>query len=344
VRIYAICLTLFTLVAVLTSVRPSIVFASQAGVVFWEFASVTINCTDSRMIVVCGVYSTNGSLVHFPSGVNLNNADLANVTVLWLAFADNASTLTYQFNNTEGSAARAVTDVETPGLSSAFQTAFAWNSTNASNGIANVTYTAPGKQNLTQHAEYLISQCLASGLGGFSPTLLPFSSQPEATIQVLAMKNSGTLNWTWGVGAGYSTNVATGSGDHLIDLLSLLGRNSIAPSPYSSVGGYYESSVDVLVVSNTSESFVSCQPTKTNNVVQRGWYVYPSPTSPVILEASFSFGNDASSVSPLTFTFAGAVTSEFPEVLPTVLLMATVTTALLTKKILRDKSACQHAR
>ena len=299
-------LLLFALLTAATSVHPSTVSAAGVNIVYWESASVAINCTDSSAIVTSMVDSTNASLVHFPNGVNMTSANLANVTMLMLTFVNNASTLEYWVS--KGSNASQIADAETPTLTSAFNTSFTLNSTSTGGPLkANVTYNGPGKQNLTQYTEYLMTQCLASNLGGFSLTFLPLSLQPNAMVVAIAETINGKFNWTYGMGVSYPTGIVTGSGDHLIDVLALLKLNSIAPSPYASFGGYYQSSIALVVFSNTTESFVSCQPAQTSNILQRGWYILPSVPPPARLETSFSFGNDASSVSQLTFTFGSIV-------------------------------------
>jgi len=329
----SIFLLFLVLVAAVACIRPFTVNAAVVSMVFWESATVNINCTSSHVIIISTVSSINASLVHFPSGVDMSKANLVNITMLLLTFTNNASTLMYQFNNTQGSSARAIADEETVTLASAFETTFAWESTEESSGKANVTYSGPGKQNLTQFTEYLAAQCLASDLGGFSLTFLPFSHESDALTAVAAAKSSGELNWMYEMAASYTTSIVTGSGNHFIDVLGLLKLDSVAPSPYASFGGYYQSSIALIVTSDTTVSFVSCQPANTSNLLQRGWYIYPSVPPPARLGASFSFGNDASSVSPLTFTFGGIVISEFPQVFPTVFLMVAIAAMLLTKRI-----------
>jgi hypothetical protein len=273
-----------------------------------EGATVVVNCTDSSVIVEAGVASTDASLVHFPTGVNMTSPDLANVTMLTLTFANNASTLQYWI--TGHSNVTQIADMETPILASAFNTSFSSNSTNIGGLLkashpANVTYICAGKQNLTQYTGNLMAQCLASNVGGFSLAFLPLSLQPGATLVAGAEKVNGSLNWTWGMGVSYATNAITGSGDHTIDFLALLRMNSIAPSPYASFEGLYQSSISLLVFSNTTESFVSCQPGQVT-FLQRGWIIMPH-AAPARLEATFTFWTDSSPVNTLTLTFGGIV-------------------------------------
>lgn len=335
---HSVFLLFLVLVTAVPCVHPFTVDAAVASMVFWESASVSINCTSSSVIVISMVNSVNASLVHFPSGVDMSSANLVNVTMLLLTFTSKTSTLMYQFNNTQGSSARVIADAENVTLTTAFQTTFTWNSTKESSGKANVTYNGPGKQNLTQYTGYLMAHCLASDLGGFSLTFLPFSHGSNAQIAVAAAKNSGGFNWTYEMAASHTTNIATGSGDHFIDVLALLKLDSVAPSPYASYEGYYQSSVALIVRSNTTLPFVSCQPARIYNLLQRGWYIYPTAPPRVLLGASFSFGNSPASVSPLTFTFSGIVIPEFPQMLLIVFLMMTIAVMQLTKRI-RGKHA-----
>lgn len=279
---------------------------------FVEVASVQVNCTSAEESVYSLVIAQpqNSSLVHFPSGIDMNNQSLANLTWIILVFASNSSTLIYQFNTTDAATAETIADGETPSIGITFQTAFNWSSTVDGGGNTNVTYSGLGKQNLTQYTEGVMSQCLASDLGGFSLTFLPMSQEPNASATVLAMKNSGSFNWTYSMGTYYTTSFSTGAGDHLVDVLSLLKVDSIAPSPYASFGGSYISSIVLDIVSNTTESFISCEPADTPDLLLRGWHIV-TPLPPAVLVASLSFGNNSSPISLLTFTFGGTVVPEF---------------------------------
>jgi hypothetical protein len=278
------------------------------------------------------VNSINASLVHFPSEVDMSNPNLENVTMLLLTFANDTSKLMYQFNNTHGSNAKAVADIETSTLNTAFQTTFTWVSTQESSGNANVTYNGAGKQNLTQFTEYLSAHCLASDLGGFSLTFLPFSHESDALIAVGAAKNSGGFDWAYQMAITYTTGIAAGSGNHFVDVLALLKLGSVAPSSYSLYGGYYQSIIVLTVASETSGSFVSCQPARVYQTTQRGWLIYP-PSPPFRVRGIFSFGSSISSVNILTLTFNAIVIPELPKMLTTVFLLITIPVMLLAKRI-----------
>jgi len=297
-----------------------------------ENASVYVNCTTASANVNSQIQSKNTSLVHFPSGVDMSNPNLVNITTLWLAFTTAYSYLSYEFNGTTVTTARSISDEVTPTLEGAFQTIFTWNSTDESGGTAKINYIGLGKQNLTQYTEGLMSLCLASDLEGFSLTFLPISHKPDALEGVLASKDSGSFDWTYYVTAGYLTSVSTGSGNHMIDILALLSVNSIAPSPYANAGSLYNSRIAVYIVSDEPVSFEACQPEEAPPS-SRGWFIYPNPPLHN-LTAMFNFGNDISPVSPLTFTFGGEVVPEFPSFLILPLLMAAT---LLAVMIIRRK-------
>jgi hypothetical protein len=324
---------LFPVLAVaLACAQPFAANAATATVMFWENVSISIDCTNSQVAVMSMVNSVNASLVHFPSEVDMNNPNLENVTMLLLTFANDTSKLMVQLNNTQGSNARAIADMETPTLNTAFQTTFTWASTVESGGIANVTYNGAGKQNLTQFTGYLSAHCLSSGLEGFSLTFLPFSHESDALIVVGAAKNSGGFEWAYQTAITYTTSIAAGSGSHFVDVLGLLKLESVAPSLYAIYGGYYQSSITLTVASKTSGSFVSCQPARVYQTTQRGWFIYP-PNPPLRVIGVFSFGNSASSVNVLTFTFNATVIPEFPQMFPTAFLLLTIVALLLGKRI-----------
>ena len=296
-----------------------------------ETINVNVNCTTATVITNSMITSSNTSFIHAPPGLDMNETKLENITTIGIEVSTVQSLLVYVFNNTDAVTARTITDNVTSSIADAFNiTSFTWNSTGTSNTYVNITYTGPGKENLTAYTEWLMSQCLASDLEGFSSTFLPMTSKPTAFVGVSAFKESGSFNWTYSMMTQYSTNIPTGSDNHLIDILNLLNVSSLAPSPYANAGGMYTSMVNLQVLSNETVSCVSCQPGLANPPSQpKGWYPNPSQP-PNTLIYYFTFANDPTPVETLTFTFGGTVIPEFTTLTLTIalLLTAIATTAL----------------
>jgi len=298
-----------------------------------EEVMVEVNCTEASVVTISTVTSSNDSLVHFPSGVNLSDAGLTNVTTIGVMFSTAQSMLMYLFNNTESATAKSIADGFLTSMSSAFSTSFVWLSTGSADGLVNVTYTAAGKSNLPLYVDDLISECLASDLEGFSLTFEPMSHEPGAYTAVAAMKDSGDFNWTCYMMTGYVTTIAAGSGNHLVDVLDLLDVGSLAPSPYSGeVEVGYSSTVIVMIASDSPVGYVSSEPGTTENPAERGWFIYPIPLPPWMLQAIFYFGSSPSPQSPLTLTFSGTVVPEFTTAALVTLFLVTATVALVVRK------------
>jgi len=123
-----------------------------------EDVMVVVNCTVGSVATVSELTSSNGSLVHFPSGVDLSDTGLTNVTTIGVMFSTAQSYLMYLFNNTDVATAESIADGFTPSISSAFSTTFNWSSTGTSAGVVNVTYTGAGKSNLPSYVDGLVSE------------------------------------------------------------------------------------------------------------------------------------------------------------------------------------------
>lgn len=231
----------------------------------------------------------------------MNSVSLANATSVLVIFTSNISLLYYQFNGTTGANARMITDALTPSVSTSCQTSFPWNSTAEGSAYTNVTYVGPGKQNLKQHTESLMSQCLASDLAGFLLVFPNVTEGSDATAQIAATKTSGGSNWTYSMGASYASNVSS-LNPHTMDILDMLRVSAIAPSPNALSTGFYFSTVAVTALSNTPETFLSSQPGNASSPLQRGWLMMTAVPPPGALAANFYFGNNASPVSSLTLT------------------------------------------
>jgi len=297
-----------------------------------EGVMVVVNCTEASVGTVSTVTSSNASLVHFPSGVDLSNADLMNVTTIAVTFSTAQSYLIYLFNDTDTTTAKSIADGFTPSISTAFSTSFSWFSTDTFDDSVNVTYTGPGKLDLALYVDGLVSECLVSDLEGFSLTFVPMSDELGAYASVAALKDVGSFDWTCHMMTGYMTTIAVGSGDHLVDVLDLLDVDSLAPSNYATepeIG--YSSMVTVTISSDSPISFVASEPENVTDPTERGWFLSPIPL-PNTIQAWFNFGSDPSPQSPLTLTFSGVVVPEFTTTALLALFLVSATVALIGRK------------
>ncbi len=96
----------------------------------------------------------------------------------------------YIFNDTSENNAESIANTLTNQLNTVFGTNFGHNSTYTSNGYVNVTYAGVGVANLTQYTKWLMQDCLASDLGGFSLTFIPMTNETDAYTGIMAQKES----------------------------------------------------------------------------------------------------------------------------------------------------------
>lgn len=281
-----------------------------------ESVSITVDCTKGTVDVSSSEYCSavnDTTPLHTPSGVNLTNMNWNDVREVTLTFSTSNSTISIWLLNT--SAARSIGDAWATMLSTPFQTSFTYEYT----AFSFIDYNATGKSNLPQYMQSLMSWCFASDLNGFSPTFVQIAGQPGAYITV-DMYTTSNNEWAYTVKCSYETSMPTGSGDHTVDVLHLLGVTSLTPSSYS--GSYdstyltevYDASVDVTMIPSQTVTYTSSQPPGLATTMPlgvlapRGWHDYTGAgTAPV-----FSFMNDSSPANQLTYTFNGAVVPEFP--------------------------------
>lgn len=295
-----------------------------------ENVTILVSCIAGSVTTGCTVTSSNASLVHFPSGVDLSDTDLTNVTTIGVMFSTAQSYLMYLFNNTDATTAETIADGFTPSISSAFSTSFVWFSTGTSDGFMNVTYAGAGKSDLATYVEWLASECLASDLGGFSLTFVPMSNELGAYAGVAAVKDVGSFDWTYYMATGYTTTFTASSGDHLVDVLDLLDVDSLAPSKYATPEIVYSSQVVVMISSDFPAFYVSSEPERVTDPAERGWFIHPIPG--ISLSAWFHFGSDPSPQSPLTLTFCGVVVPEFTTTPLLALFLVSAMAALIVRK------------
>lgn len=278
----------------------------------------------------------NTSPLHTPSGVNvtsMNQNDLKDVTLTFST--SNSTLLVWAMNET---ASRTIGDAWATILSTGFQTSFVYDSSSGG-GIEN--YKAAGKSNLAQYVQSMLSWCSVADLNGFSPALVQIAGKPGAYVTVEI-----DPGWTFKIKGVYDTTMPTGSGDHTIDVLSLLGVTSLAPSTYSGYYDYtylstiYEASVDVFIISSQTVSYTSSQPTGLSTVeppfgvlAPRGWQEYGGAA----VSPTFLFQNDSSATNQLSYTFNGTVIPEFPSSAIVLLFMVISMAAILATKRFHGK-------
>lgn len=316
---------------------PMVNAADDQPSFFMEGVNVSVNCTTAKLYINCMVTSNDTSLVHFPPEIDMSRTELTNAVSVSLIFSRAISVLIYAFNNTDIGTARALADAVKASIEAGFDTSFTFNSTGTYDSYVNVTYIGSGKTDLTSYMDWLMDKCLISDLGGFSLTFIPMTSELNASILVSAVKESGSFDWMYSVGIGYSTNMQVGSGDHKIDFLDLLNVNSISPSPYALTQGFYTSVVMLAVVSNETVSYVSSEPGLISPPDQlKGWYIQSTDYSPVKLLAYFSFGDDPTPVDRLSLTFSGLIIPELAGLAPillTLMMLIASFTIIVKRKI-----------
>ncbi len=303
-----------------------------------ENVSVIVNCTTAKIITSSMILSHNTSLMHFPNTVNMADSRFEKVTAVGLIFSPDQSFLVYSFNNTDSTTARSIADQITPTLNTAFQADFTFNTVGTRDSIIEVNYTGHGKANMPQYTQWVMSECLAPDLEGFSLTFLPMANEPGAFIILTASKESGAFeffDWTYSMTTTYMMSIPTGSDNHRIDVLDQLDVFSLAPSPYVSLEeGMYPSMVNLQILYEQAVSYVSSEP-GLDTPPSRGWFLSPY-NPPKTFMAYFYFGNDPSPVSALTFTFSGMVIQEFTTLaLAAILLLSTMIVLSMKKRLLK---------
>jgi hypothetical protein len=289
----------------------------------------SLDCDTATFSLACSISSANISLVHFPSPVDMNNAHLKNCTSINVVFTPSRSVLTFQFNDTSTSSARADADAMISSMNAAFDLTFTHNSTitNPSPLYAVVIYTADGKSDMQTFLTNLKTDCIDSSVDGFSDVLSTiFTHAENKTILLTATNTSST--WYNMLMAEYGTTFPLGSGEHTVDILYYLGTSSLRPSDYANVSGYYLSTVMLTINSSSTVTFVRCQPENvTMPIYSTGWYV-PEKGPANQISGTMYFGNNPNIGEVITFTFQGTVIPEFTALTST-LTIALISTILL---------------
>jgi hypothetical protein len=305
----------------LAMISPTKVSAVEENLLPFEHITVYLDCDKAQLTVACGIQPGNNTeIVHFPSSVNVLALFDVGCTRLYTIFGKKSSVLVFEFNNIGSSEAKARSDQWAQLIETAFDTTFTWQYTNTSSTYVYVRYTNSGATNATIYS--CLRQCLnwtygaEKPLGGFSDAihgeLTRFAEYTDYSVSVGARKGSWgeyAKSVDMGLTVSYTQKMANGTGSHTIDVLSLLGVTSLAPSRYAlDNAGMYSSTVFLTINSSTPVTFVSCEPSPLNPPGIRGWYSTPSTSNRI--DAQFQFKGDNSSVSPLTFTFTGTIIPE----------------------------------
>ena len=305
-------------ILMLAMISPTKVSAVEENLLPFEHITVYLDCDKAQLTVACGIQPGNNTeIVHFPSSVNVLALFDVGCTRLYTIFGKKSSVLVFEFNNIGSSEAKARSDQWAQLIETAFDTTFTWQYTNTSSTYVYVRYTNSGATNATIYS--CLRQCLnwtygaEKPLGGFSDAihgeLTRFAEYTDYSVSVGARKGSWgeyAKSVDMGLTVSYTQKMANGTGSHTIDVLSLLGVTSLAPSRYAlDNAGMYSSTVFLTINSSTPVTFVSCEPSPLNPSGIRGWYSTPS-------DWQFIFKNDPSPVNSLTFTFTGTIIPEPP--------------------------------
>jgi hypothetical protein len=335
---FGLCLSALLVVLLLVLVVGRV--NAQSSTTITESVSINIDCQAGTVDVSSSeyVFPVNDTTpVHTPSGVNVTSINHSDVNEVTLTFSASNSTLAIRGARINASNARTIGDPVATMMSTGFQTSFTYDYTSIFGQF--VYYKAAGKSSLPQFMQSLMSWCFVSDLNGFSPTFVRIAGEPGAYITVDTFFSS-NYDWGFSVKCSYETGMSTGSGDHTVDVLNLVGVNSLAPSNYSAyysdiyLTTVYVSGVDVTIMPSNggTVTYMSSQPTGLTTVQPpagvldaRGWHdYYGSGTSP-----SFRFENDSSPVNQLSYTFSGTVVPEFPSSIVVSLFMVIFTLAAI---------------
>jgi hypothetical protein len=303
-----------------------------------EAITIGVDCIHANLTCLDMISSNNDTLIHFPSGVDMSNSQLENVTAIGLTFSTSASFLLFEFNNTDENTALATANSLVPSVATSFDTSFVMPSSGSSGTYVNVTYSGDGKNNLATYIDWLTPRCLKSDLAGFSSAFSAVGQEPNAIFSVLAEKESGGFLWTYMMMVGYSTPISTGTGSHTVDVLDALNVANLSPSPYAgevtmtpfaTMDTTYMSSITLTITASTAILFDSCQPDLSVGN-SRGWTYLNIPSN--MITAMFTYSNDSSPVSQLSFTFTGTVLPELSTLSLIIVLMTASLIALVFKR------------
>jgi hypothetical protein len=292
----------------LAMIGPIKVSAVEYNILPFETFSIISDYDKEQFTVTCGIHPGNDTnIVDFPSSVNIPALFDVGCNSLYVVFGKKSSVLVFGFNNIGSSDARDRAEQWSQIIETAFDTTFTWQDTNTSSSYVGVRYTNAGASNVTI---YRGLQCInwSAGIGGVTNIihgrLAHFAEYTDYQVGIGARDepSKGPKSYDIGLWVSWTKKMSTGTGDPTIDVLSLLGVTSLAPSSYAFNNdmGIYLSTVNLTINSSAPITFVSCEPSPLNPPGTRGWYSTPSTSK---IDAQFKFMNDSSPVSPLTFTF-----------------------------------------
>ncbi len=308
-----------------------------------ESVTVDVNATTGAVVTTDSVSSTNHSLVGLPSGIDLNNSELINVTSVNLAISAEQSTLCYLLQSLNATAANSIADDLTLQVNATFLLNYSWAKTDMVDGFVNVTYSDLGQSNLTGFVDtQIMARCLASGLDGFSLAFPSMANSLEAAVYISATKPLGSFDWTYGIGITVPTNLQGGQDRYTIDVLELLDVGSLSPSSYCLSIDVYFSKVQVTITNSTGVTDVSVQPDTPHLIfIERGWWAF-MPQSPDYFWMQFAFGNSSTPVDVLTLSFRADIMSEMNSaIMFATLLIASAIVLSIYKRITRKRGVEQ---
>lgn len=303
--------------------------ADNGSSILEEVIEIDVSCDDATVLVRLTLLSRDGTLIHFPSTVDMSDPHLENCLSITVGATLYQTSLRYLFENVTSEDARAHADSVTPSISTAFGVSFSWSYTQGeSPAPIDVNYAANAYPNITSFAEWLVSTGIIPDVKGFSeaiPSLIAKKRESGYPMSIWLMADkSYASGGNWG---GYIETppslvdyIPTGSDSHTIDVLDILGVPLLAPSPYSYDAGTYKwSIIERLTISSSNPtSFVSCEPSLAQTPGEKGWTYTTYDPYPGIV-AQFSFGSNSTPVTGLSFTFGGTVIPEFT--LPSLILI-----------------------
>jgi len=127
-------------ILMLAMVSPTKVSAAEENVLPFEHIIISLDCDKALLSVAIGISCNDTNLIHFPSGVDLFAPELDSCTRLYTVFGKESSMLSFEFNNTSPSEAKANADAVKPSFETAFNTTFTWQYTNTSSTYVYVLY------------------------------------------------------------------------------------------------------------------------------------------------------------------------------------------------------------
>ncbi len=120
--------TLAAVLVLLASSRQTIFANGSIAGIYIEYITISVDCTRGRLNLACTLQSSNSTLIHYPSPVDLSDIHLVNCTSIIATFSKTDSTLLFQFNDTSEAVAKDNADAVISSMNTAFDLTFTYNS------------------------------------------------------------------------------------------------------------------------------------------------------------------------------------------------------------------------